>query len=69
MNAYAAGGKMDNPNDFRTSVIEISGFDEQPETIIGTGSNGAKGKAEWNEETKALTLTVISNGETRITIE
>lgn len=69
MNAYAAGGKMDNPNDFRTSVIEISGFDEQPETIIGTGSNGAKGKAEWNEETNTLTLTVISNGETRITIE
>lgn len=26
-------------------------------------------RAEWNEETKALTLTVISNGEVRITIE
>lgn len=58
---------MDNPNDFRTSVIEISGFDALP-SVNATASNGAKGKAEWNEETKTLTLTVVSNGETRITV-
>ena len=69
MLAYAAGGKRNDPKDFRTSVIEISGFESQPSTIIGTGSNGAKGRAIWNEETKTLTLTVISNGEVRITIE
>ena len=69
MRAYAAGGKMDNPKDFRESVIEISGFESQPETVIGTGSNGAKGRAVWNPDTNTLTLTVISNGETRIIIE
>ncbi len=68
MRAYAAGGKMNNPNDFRTSVITLSGFDTPP-SVNATGSNGAKGRAEWNEETKTLTLTVISNGEVRITIE
>ncbi len=68
MRAYAAGGKMDNPNDFRTSVIELSGFDTPP-SVNATGSNGAKGRAEWNSETKTLTLTVISNGEVRITVE
>ena len=68
MRAYAAGGKRDNPRDFRTSVIEISGFETQP-SVNADGSNGAKGRAEWNSETKTLTLTVISNGETRITIE
>lgn len=69
MRAYAAGGKMDNPKDFRTSVIEISGFESQPSTLIGTGSNGAKGRAVWDPDTNTLTLTVVSNGETRITIE
>ncbi len=68
MRAYAAGGKMDNPRDFRTSVITLSGFDSPP-SVNATGSNGAKGRAEWDEETKTLTLTVISNGEVRITIE
>ncbi len=68
MRAYAAGGKMDNPRDFRTSVITLSGFDAPP-SVNATGSNGAKGKAEWDAETKTLTLTVISNGEVRITIE
>ncbi len=67
MRAYAAGGKMDNPRDFRTSVIELSGFETQP-TVTASGSNGAKGKAEWNAETKTLTLTVVSNGEVRISI-
>ncbi len=68
MQAYAAGGKMNNPRDFRTSVIEISGFDIPP-SVNATASNGAKGRADWNEETKTLTLTVVSNGETRITID
>lgn len=68
MRAYAAGGKMNNPNDFRTSVITLSGFDTPP-SVNASGSNSAKGRAEWNEETKTLTLTVISNGEVRITIE
>ena len=68
MRAYAAGGRMDNPDDFRTSVITLTGFDAPP-SVNATGSNGAKGRAEWNEETKTLTLTVISNGETRITVE
>ena len=66
---YANGGKRSDPKNFRESVIEISGFESQPTTLIGTGSNNAKGKAEWNEETKTLTLTVISNGEVRITVE
>lgn len=65
---YANGGKMNNPNDFRTSVITLSGFDAPP-SVNAWGSNGAKGRAEWNEETKTLTLTVISNGEVRITVE
>ena len=64
---YANGGKMNNPRDFRTSVITLSGFDTPP-SVNASGSNGAKGRAVWNEETKTLTLTVISNGETRITI-
>ena len=67
MREYAAGGKMDNPNDFRTSVIEISGFETQPD-VTASGSNGAKLKTQWNQATETLTLTVISNGETRISI-
>ena len=68
MTDYANGGKMNNPNDFRTSVITLSGFETSP-SVNATGSNNAKGRAEWNEETKTLTLTVISNGEVRITVE
>ena len=68
MRTYAAGGKMDNPNDFRTSVITLTGFDSAP-SIYASASNGAKGRAEWNADTKTMTLTVISNGETRITLE
>ncbi len=66
---YATGGKISNPRDFRTSVIEISGFESQPQTLIATGSNGAKGRAVWNPDTNTLTMTVISNGEVRMTIE
>ena len=65
---YACGGKISDPRDFRESVVEISGFESQPQALDGIGSNGAKGRAVWNEETKTLTLTVISNGEVRITI-
>ena len=68
MRAYAAGEKMDNPTDFRTSVITLTGFDTAP-SVYASASNGAKGRAEWNAETKTMTLTVVSNGETRITIE
>ena len=65
---YANGGKMNNPSDFRTSVIVLTGF-EAPPSVNAWGSNGAKGRAEWNAETQELTLTVISNGEVRITVE
>ncbi len=68
MRAYATGGKMSNPNDFRTSVITLSGFETAP-SVNASGSNGAKGRAEWNAETQTLTLTVICNGEVRITVE
>ncbi len=68
MREYAAGGKMNNPNDFRTSVITLSGFDTPP-SVNATGSNSAKGRAEWNAETQTLTLTIISNGEVRVTVE
>ena len=68
MRTYAAGGKMDNPRDFRKTVIKLTGFDVMP-GVDATGSNGSKGRADWNEETKTLTLTVVSNGETRITVE
>lgn len=69
MHAYATGEKRSDPKNFRESVIEISGFETQPSTINADGSNGVKGKAEWDEETKTLILTVISNGETRITVK
>ncbi len=68
MRAYAAGGKMNNPRDFRKTVIKLTGFDSMP-GVGATGSNGSKGRADWDEETKTLTLTVVSNGETRITVE
>ncbi len=68
MREYAAGGKRSNPNDFRESVIEISGFENEP-TVTASGTNGATMKTEWNEDAKTLTISVISNGETRITVE
>ena len=48
---YANGGKMNNPRDFRTSVIELTGYDSEP-TVTAEGTNGAKMKTEWNENTK-----------------
>ena len=68
MTAYALGGKRSDPKNFRESVIEISGFDAEP-TVTAAGKNTATMKTEWNEATKTLTLSVISNGEVRITIE
>jgi hypothetical protein len=68
MTAYALGGKRNNPKDFRESVIEISGFETEP-TVTAAGKNGATIKPKWNEATKTLTLSVISNGEVRITVE
>ncbi len=68
MTSYALGGKRSDPKNFRESVIEISGFETEP-TVTAAGKNGATMKTEWNEATKTLTLSVISNGEVRITIE
>jgi len=68
MTAYALGGKRSDPKNFRESVIEISGFETEP-TVTAAGANGATMKLKWNEATKTLTLSVISNGEVRITIE
>ncbi|MBQ8783775.1 MAG: hypothetical protein IJZ57_08410 [Clostridia bacterium] len=65
---YALGGKMDNPKDFRESVIELSGYDSEP-AVSAEGSNGAKLKKEWNASTGTLTLTVISNGDVRISVK
>lgn len=67
MRAYAAGGKRDNPRDFRQSVITLTGFENEPE-VTAAGTNGAKLKTEWNEATKTLTLTVVSNGMVEISI-
>ncbi len=68
MREYAAGGKRSDPKNFRESVIELSGFETEP-TVNAAGANGATMKTEWNEATKTLTLSVISNGEVRITVE
>ncbi len=68
MIAYAQGGRRSDPKNFRESVIEISGFETEP-TVTAAGANGATMKTEWNEATKTLTLSVISNGEVKITIE
>lgn len=65
---YISGGKRNDPRDFRTSVIELSGYETQP-TVSAKGTNTAKLKTEWNEETKTLTLTIISNGEVRLSVE
>lgn len=65
---YIYGGKRSNPGDFRASVIELTGYESEPQ-VSAKGTNSAKMKTQWNEETKTLTLTVISNGEVRITVE
>lgn len=65
---YIEGGKRSDPKNFRTSVIELSGYKNEPE-VTATGTNSAKMKTEWNENSGTLTLTIISNGEVRITVE
>ena len=67
MLSYAQGGKRSDPKNFRESVITLSGYETEP-TVTATGSNGAKMKTEFDENTGTLTLKIISNGETRITI-
>ncbi len=66
--SYAAGGKRSDPKNFRESVITLSGYEEEP-TVDATGSNNAKLKTQWNPLTGTLTLTIISNGEVRISVE
>lgn len=68
MRKYAAGEKRSDPKNFRETVIELSGFDEKP-TVTADGTNGAKLKQEWNAATGTLTLTIISNGQVRMTVE
>lgn len=68
MREYAAGGKRDNPNDFRETSFVISGFEEKPD-VTAQGTNGAKLKEIWDEESGTLTLSVISNGRVTITVE
>ncbi len=68
MLSYMQGGKRSDPKNFRESVITLSGFEEEP-SVTATGSNGAKMKTEFDEASGTLTLRIISNGETRITIE
>ena len=68
MREYAAGGKRDNPKDFRETTFELSGFGEKP-TIYAEGTNGATLKEEWDAKSGTLTLSVVSNGRVNITIE
>ena len=68
MREYAAGGKRDNPNDFRQTVITLSGFEAEP-SVTANGTNGATLKKEWNAESQTLPLTVISNGRVLINVK
>ena len=68
MREYAAGGKRDNPDDFRQTVISLTGFENEPE-VSASGMNNATLKKEWNPDSKTLTLTVVSNGRVIINIK
>ena len=68
MREYAAGGKMSDPKNFRETVIELTGYNEKP-NVTADGTNGAKLKETWNPETGTLTITIISNGQVRMTVE
>lgn len=59
---------MSDPKNFRESVVELSGYEKEP-SVVAEGSNNARFKKEWNESTKTLTLTVVSNGDVRIIVE
>ncbi len=68
MLSYAQGGKRSDPKNFRESVIVLSGYEKEP-VVAATGSNGAKMKTEFDANTGTLTLRIVSNGETRITVK
>ncbi len=68
MREYAAGGKRNNPKDFRETTFELSGFSEKP-TVSAQGTNGATLKEEWDAASGTLTLSVVSNGRVNITVE
>ena len=68
MREYAAGGKRSDPKNFRETVIELEGFEEKP-TVTADGTNTARLKEEWNSAKGILTLTVISNGQVRMTVK
>lgn len=65
---YIFGGKRSDPKNFRTSVIELKGYESKPE-VKAFGTNSAKMQTEWDKNTGTLTLTIVSNGEVRITVE
>ncbi len=67
MREYAAGGKRRNPENFRETTIELSGFSEKP-TVSAEGTNGATLKEDWDEKNGKLTLSIISNGRVNITV-
>ena len=68
MRDYATDGKRNNPNDFRETTFEISGFSQKP-TVNAQGTNGATLKEEWDAKSGTLTLSVVSNGRVNITVE
>lgn len=68
MRDYATGGKRNNPNDFRETTFEFSGFSQKP-TVNAQGTNGATLKEEWDAKSGTLTLSVVSNGRVNITVE
>ncbi len=68
MVSYAQGGKRSDPKNFRESVITLSGYETEPQ-VTAAGANGAKMKTTFDETTDTLTISVISNGEVKITIE
>ena len=67
MREYAAGGKRSDPENFRETTIELSGFSEKP-TVSAQGTNGATLKEEWDAKNGKLTLSIVSNGRVNITI-
>ena len=67
MMSYAFGGRMSLAKNFRETVFEFTGFEEEP-VVKAEGSNNARMKKEWNEETSTLTLSIISNSGVRISI-
>lgn len=67
MREYAAGAKRSDPENFRETTIELSGFSEKP-TVSAQGTNGATLKEEWDAQNGKLTLSIVSNGRVNITV-